>query len=78
MGDPAMPKDLAARQQRCIEWMVRPSPMSSPYQSDDENDAGITEGEQDAVHGLLGMTGCQLSANGDDECELGRVHVWAA
>jgi hypothetical protein len=76
--DHAMPKDLAAKQQHCIEWMSGPSPMASPYQSDDENDVGINEGEQDAVHGLLGMAGCQLSAKMDDECELGRDQVWAA
>ena len=54
-GDPAMPTDLAARQQHCIEWMSCPFPMASPYQSNDKNDVGINEGEHDVVHGLPWM-----------------------
>ncbi len=46
--DQAMPKDLATRRQRCVEWMSRPSLMSTPYQRDDQdgfqyNDEGENE-----------------------------------
>ena len=48
--DKAMPKDLIGRRERCVEWITRPSPTTSPNQSDDEdNDAA------DAVEGLLEM-----------------------
>ncbi len=53
--DHAMPKDLAARRERCVEWMSRPSPILSPQQSDDEESAScIGEGEHNAVQGCLG------------------------
>jgi hypothetical protein len=53
-GYPAMPKDLPARKQHCIEWMIHPSPVASPCQSDDEGEVGIGEGEQGTVQGCLG------------------------
>ena len=34
--EPAMPKELEDRRQRCIEWMSRPSPPCSPHASDEE------------------------------------------
>jgi hypothetical protein len=37
-GDPGMPKDLAERRQKCVEWMSRPSPTSTPCHSDAEDD----------------------------------------
>ena len=56
--DQAMPKDLATRRQRCVEWMPRPSPMSTPYQGFQNKD----EGENEAVQGLLGMAAMQASS----------------
>ena len=53
-GDPAMPKELAARKQHCIEWMIHPSPVASPCQSGDEGEVGFGEGEQGTVQGCLG------------------------
>jgi hypothetical protein len=43
-----MPKDLPGRRQRCVEWIDWPSPTSSPYQSDKEDNF-----DADAVEGLL-------------------------
>ena len=54
--DPAIPRDLAARKQHCIEWMSCSSPVASPCQSDDKSKVCFGEDEQDAVQGLLGMT----------------------
>jgi hypothetical protein len=34
--DPGMPKEVAQRRIRCVEWMNRPSPPCSPHASDDE------------------------------------------
>jgi hypothetical protein len=53
--DPAMPKDLATRRARCIEWIARPSPLASPCQSEDEMDTDARSGENDAIQGLLEM-----------------------
>ena len=44
-GDPAMPKSVEARRQRCREWIPRPSPHFTPHASDDEAD----EMDDDAV-----------------------------
>ena len=61
-----MPKDLATRREWCVEWMSRPSPMSTPYQSDDEDGIHYNdEGENEAVQGLLGMAGMQTSYDTD-------------
>ena len=38
----AMPKELEERRQLCKEWLQRPSPTSSPCQSDDEEDGAQT------------------------------------
>lgn len=66
--DQAMPKDLAARRQRCVEWIPRPSPTSSPNQSDDEDDiSNIGEMEHNAVQGLLGIATTQVSSERDNE-----------
>ena len=35
-ADGAMPKELSDRRARCVEYMARPSPSGSPYQSDSE------------------------------------------
>ncbi len=32
-----MPKDLQERRQCCVKWITRPSPTTSPYQSDEED-----------------------------------------
>jgi hypothetical protein len=53
--DPAMPKDLATRRARCIEWIARPSPLASPCHSEDEMDTDARSEEQDAIQGLLEM-----------------------
>ena len=50
-----MPKDLIGRRQRCVEWIGRPSPTSSPYQSDEEENCTA-----DAVEGLLGIANTDL------------------
>ena len=61
-----MPKDLATQRQRCVEWMSCPSPMSTPYQSDDEDSFQYNdEGENEAVQGLLGMAAIQTSYDAD-------------
>ena len=38
--DPAMPKGLEERRARCVAWMERPSPVGTPYNSDNENEDG--------------------------------------
>jgi hypothetical protein len=73
-GDPAMPKDLAARKQCCIKWMSCTSPVASPCQSDDKREVGIGEGKQDAVQELLGMAAFQ-SDDRYDECYWGDNQV---
>ncbi len=46
--------------------MPRPSPMSTPYQSDDEDGIHYNdEGENEAVQGLLWMAGIQTSHDTD-------------
>ena len=71
-GDPAMPKSVEARRQRCREWIPRPSPHFTPHASDDEADEmddddavmqASTEdaAEDDAVLGLLEMASNRLS-----------------
>ena len=45
-----MPKDLIGRRECCVEWITRPSPTTSPNQSDDEDNNAA-----DAVEGLLEM-----------------------
>ena len=55
------PKDLAASRQRCVEWIPRPSPTSSPNQSDDEDGiSNIGEMEHNAVQRLLGIVTTQI------------------
>ena len=53
-----MPKDLEERRGRCLEWMGRPSPTTSPNGSDNE---GEDEDEEDnnmdsVIAGLLGLS----------------------
>jgi hypothetical protein len=57
--DPVMPKDLAMRRARCIEWIACPSPLASPCQSEQEMDTDMTSGEQDTIQGLLKMVAIQ-------------------
>ena len=64
--DQAMPKDLATQRQMCVEWMSRPSPMSTPYQSDHEDSFQNNDGgENEAVQGLLGMAATQTFYDAD-------------
>jgi len=63
--DPGMPKGLADRRLRSREWMSRPSPPTSPYQSEDE------EGEDFSAHAasaLLGLA-CNNPLFDDEEGE---------
>jgi hypothetical protein len=53
--DKAMPNDLLGQKQRCVEWIGWPSPTSSPYQSDEEENYA-----PDAVEGLLGIANTDL------------------
>ena len=62
--DKAMPKDLPGRRQRCVEWIGRPSPTSSPYQSDEEENY-----DADAVDGLLGIANTELISRAGDRFE---------
>ncbi len=50
-----MPKDLIRRRERCVEWIGRPSPSSSPYQSDEEENY-----DANAVIGLLWIANTDL------------------
>ena len=50
-----MPKDLLGQKQHCIEWIGQPSPTSSPYQSEEEENY-----DADAVEGLLGIANTDL------------------
>jgi hypothetical protein len=49
-GDPGMPKELFQRRQKCIDWISRPSPSSTPSTSSDaeDDDCSIDEAEVDA------------------------------
>jgi hypothetical protein len=51
----AMPKDLLGQKQHSVEWIGWPSPTSSPYQSDKEENY-----DADAVEGLLGIANTDL------------------
>lgn len=54
--DQAIPMDLTAWTQWCVEWVSRPFPIPSPYQIDDEESFYfIDDGENEAVHGLIGV-----------------------
>ena len=77
--DPGMPKDLADRRARCVEWMRRPSPTASPESTDDDDEGGMEvfareEDVADGVDGLLGLAANELdgffaSATGDDAAQ---------
>ena len=61
--DQAMLKDLATQRQWCVEWMSRPFPISSPYQTDNEESFQYNdEVENEEVQGLLGMAAIQASS----------------
>jgi hypothetical protein len=62
--DKAMPKDLPGRRQRCVEWIGRPSPTSSPYQSDEEENH-----DADAVDGLLRIANTDLISRASESLE---------
>ena len=58
-----MPKELADRRARCVEYMSRPSPAGSPCQSDNEdNEEGVTE----SVSALLSLVGQELGVCDSD------------
>mmetsp|Transcript_12320 Transcript_12320/g.36213 ORF Transcript_12320/g.36213 Transcript_12320/m.36213 type:complete len:90 (+) Transcript_12320:544-813(+) len=65
-----MPKDLAERRQRCLEWMHRPSPVASPHASDEEGD-GLDEPVDVAavLVDLAGGAGADGNPFGGDEDE---------
>jgi hypothetical protein len=58
-----MSKGLSERRQLCKEWFERPSPTSSPCQSDEEEDGAQTDAsrQNDAVEALLGMAGGEVA-----------------
>ena len=66
------PKDQL---KRCVDWMGRPSPTTSPCQSDDENEDCSPSHNSDAVQALLGMAATHTHGlysennmeDGDDE-----------
>jgi hypothetical protein len=62
-NDGAMPKGLSERRQLCREWIKRPSPTSSPCQSDDEEDGAQTNASDrnDVVEALLGIAGGEVA-----------------
>ena len=57
-----MPKDLEERRQRCIEWIGRLSPASSPHASDDEGDA---DDDVDGVSAVSAMAGVEVDSSED-------------
>ena len=59
-----MPKDLPGQRQRCVEWIGRPSPTSSPYQSDEEENH-----DADAVDGLLRIANTDLISRASESLE---------
>ena len=63
-ADGAMPKELVARRARCVEWMSRPSPAGSPYNSDDE---AIGENEKESADALLTLAAQELGVVEDRE-----------
>jgi hypothetical protein len=79
--DPGMPKDLQERRARCVEWMTRPSPTSSPTASDDEGEDEIRVGEteeenqfdvMDCIDSLMELA-TQAGVGGDDIIQTCRI-----
>ena len=74
-----MPKDLAERRSRCLEWMGRPSPTSSPHASDDEGDNSTPDKSAAEVAAtLLGLAsgsaaGIEDTYVDEDEFAMGDV-----
>lgn len=58
-----------------MEWMARPSPLSSPNQSDDDKCvSSVCKKQQNAVQGLLDMAAtqvCFVPLERDDKDEYG-------
>ena len=74
--DPTMPKDLAKRRARCLEWMDRSSPIASPDASDDEGEPKEDEGDDmdGVVAGLLGLASTpniNIGLEGESEWQEG-------
>ena len=63
--DGAMPKDLADRRARCVEYMSRPSPSGSPCQSDNEDNEDSEDTAMQSANALLALAAHRLDA-GDD------------
>jgi len=61
-ADGAMPKELPDRRARCVEYMSRPSPAGSPYQSDTED---IEENTMESASALLALASQELSVRED-------------
>ena len=54
--DGAMPKELPDWRARCVEYMARPSPSGSPYQSDSK---GVDQ--EETVTALLALAGQKVA-----------------
>ena len=61
-ADGAMPKELQDRRARCVEYMSRPSPAASPYQSDNED---IKDTTMQSASALLALASHELSVRED-------------
>ncbi len=54
MGDPGMPKDVAERRQKCVEWISCPSLPSTPCHSDVEDDDCNSVDQSEVEAGVVG------------------------
>jgi len=76
-GDPGMPKELGERQQRCIEWISRPSPPSTPNQSDVEDDDSESVRDAEVAVGALLSLGAGGPVEGQDIVGEEDEYGWA-
>ena len=68
-----MPTALEERRHRCREWMSRPSPLSSPTHSEDEEDIKLEDSSADVVSALLGLSSNNLTFENNVLKESGTV-----
>ena len=71
--DPQMPTALEERRHRCREWTPRPSPLSSPTHSEDEEDIKLEDSSADVVSALLGLSSNNLTFENNVLKESGTV-----